>query len=287
MNPVKHLLAYGYFYGTLPGRRWSDSRAVRSGRAHWAIPTFHRVADDAANAWTTPTADFLRVLSWLQHNFDLVSLDEGRRRMQQGDMPRTCVSITFDDGYAVNSEVALPRLIDENIPVTYFVTVDAVLRGTLFPHDVEMGNRFPANTIEQLRELADAGVEIGAHTRTHADLGAIRERAQLIDEIVTARKELEDALGRAVRYFAWPFGDYRNFTAEGLAIAREAGYEAVCSCYGGYNFAGDDGFHLQRRGVDGELVRMKNWIMRDPFRKRRVRRWTGRETLDPRLSAAS
>jgi hypothetical protein len=85
-----------------------------------------------------------------------------------------------------------------------------------------------------------------------------------------ARDELAELLGRPVRYFAFPFGRRHNLTAECVQLAREAGYEAVCSAYGGYNLPGDEAFHLRRRCLDGSLLRIKNWVTVDPFRNRHV-----------------
>jgi hypothetical protein len=47
-------------------------------------------------------------------------------------------------------------------------------------------------------------------------------------------------------------------------MAKQAGYEGVCSAYGGYNFPGDDAFHLQRIHGDDDMLRMKNWLSVDP-----------------------
>jgi hypothetical protein len=46
----------------------------------------------------------------------------------------------------------------------------------------------------------------------------------------------------------------------------------VCSAYGGFNFPGDDPFHLQRIAADSVMVRLKNWVTMDP-RKLRTRRF--------------
>ena len=127
------------------------------------------------------------------------------------------------------------------------------------------GHRFAPNTIDELKQLAAAGIEIGAeHTRNHADLGRINDPARLEDEIVTAGEELQVALGRPVRYFAFPFGLHANLNRRAFQIAYEAGYEAVCSAYGAYNFPGDDAFHLQRFHGDPEMPRFKNWLSVDP-----------------------
>ena len=47
----------------------------------------------------------------------------------------------------------------------------------------------------------------------------------------------------------------------------------VLSAYGGYNFPSGDPFHLQRRGAEGSLERLKNWVTFDPRHDRKIRRW--------------
>ena len=57
-------------------------------------------------------------------------------------------------------------------------------------------------------------------------------------------------------------------------LARECGYEGVCSAYGGYNFPGDDAFHLQRIHADDDMIRLKNWVTVDPRKLKKHRRFT-------------
>lgn len=270
----RQVLANLYYHMSYPGRRWYRGRSAAAGRAPIGILIFHRVADDAVNDWTTPTADFIEAIRWLKRHSRFLSLAEVQQRLRSGRNSYPSVSITFDDGYAENCDVALPLLVKERIPCTYFVSTGPVLEGRPFPHDLEMGNRFPPNTIDQLKEFSEAGIEIGAHTRTHADMGRTWDRQRLLDEIVTARDDLEAAVGCRIRYFAFPFGRHENLSVEAFQVAREAGYAGVCSAYGGYNFPGDDAFHLQRRGVDGPVVRLKNWALVDPVRHFRVPRFS-------------
>lgn len=143
--------------------------------------------------------------------------------------------------------MALPLLIEEKVPCTYFVCTEPVLKGIPFEHDRANGHCLQPNSVAQLREMVQAGIEIGAHSRTHPDFGQITDRATLRDEIVTSRDELADAIGQPIRYFAFPFGGHRNLTADAFQLARAAGYDGVLSAYGGYSFPGDDSFHLQRR----------------------------------------
>jgi hypothetical protein len=75
-----------------------------------------------------------------------------------------------------------------------------------------------------------------------------------------------------VRYFAFPYGKRENLSSAAFAVTKTAGYEGACSAYGGFNFPGDDAFHLQRVPVDNHLIRLKNWTTIDP-RKRRLPRF--------------
>lgn len=277
MSLLKRGMLGLYYYTSHPYRRRRNRRAAHAGRAPVMVLFYHRIADDRANAWTCPFKVFARQMRWIKRHFDLVSLAEAQRRICDGNH-RPAVSITFDDGYADNCRQALPLLIAERIPCTYFVSLQHVMEGVLFAHDVAHGKAFAPNTIEQLRTLASSGIEIGAHTRTHANLGAIDDPEQLYDEIVTAGDELADAVGTRVRYFAFPYGQHVNLSDRAFAMAREAGYEAVFSAYGGFNFPGDDPFHLQRIHADDDLIRLKNWLTVDP-RKLRVPRYECRLSL--------
>ncbi len=232
---------------------------------------WHRIADDRANGWTVSNAAFVRQIRWLQKHFQFVSLEEIQRRIRENRNSRPCVGITFDDGYAENCRRAIPLLIEERIPCTYFVTVKNVVNGEPFAHDVAAGGRFAPNTLDQLRAMAAAGVEIGAHGYTHADLGNLADRDALRREIVASKEHLQATLGRTVRYFAFPFGLYANLSPAAFRLAEEAGYAGVCSAYGGFNFPGDDPFHLQRIVVDDVMIRLKNWATQDPRKLRTPR----------------
>lgn len=266
---LRRRLEATYYYATYPGRSWYVRRLAAAGRAPIAVLAFHRIADDRASRWTMRTSDFVKTIRWLKQRFEFLSLAELQRRVDSGFNSRPGVCITFDDGYADNCRVALPLLVEQRIPCTYFVTTDAVLEGEPFIHDVEMGNRHLApNSIAELRHWSRSGIDIGAHTRTHANLGLVTDRRLLIDELVTPREELEAALQCEIRYFAFPFGSPENLTAEAFQVAHEAGYAGVCSAYGRWNHPAGDSFHIRRRCVDGPPTRAKNWAVFDPLRER-------------------
>ncbi len=259
----KRLAHQAYYYSTALYRWHWLQLAIQDGRAPMIVLFYHRVADEHPNPWTISNANFAQQVDWISQRFDMVSLEEMQRR-GRGHSTRPAVSITFDDGYAENCESAIPLLIKNRIPCTYFATLRNIVAGDPFPHDAAIGRPQRPNTIEQLRAMAAAGVEIGCHTRTHLDLGTTIDVETIRDEVVASRDELAERIGRPVRYFAFPFGMHVNLNSQVFQLAQDAGYEAVCSAYGGYNFPGDDPFHLQRIHGDPQFVRLRNDLTVDP-----------------------
>ena len=263
-NFARQTLLAGYYYAGRPLRWWSAFGRAREGTCPISILFYHRVADTYPNDWTISTQGFAQQIEWLQRNFELISLAEAQTRLRSRCNRRPAVAITFDDGYADNCRFALPLLLRRRIPVTYFVTTRHILANEPFPHDLARGEPHKPNSIEELREFAGNGIDIGAHTRSHADLGMLHNQQALYDEVVTAGEEMQAALGQPIRYFAFPYGQHANLNAAVFHMAYDAGYDGVCSAYGGYNFPGDDAFHLQRFHADPSLLRLKNWLSVDP-----------------------
>jgi len=271
MHPWKQMFLYLYHYATGPVRLWDRRRDRRQGTVPLIVLCWHRVADDRATEWTISNETFCRQIRWLKARFRFISLAEVQQRMAAGFNQEPCLSVTFDDGYADNCRTAIPLLLQENIPCTYFVTVENVLSGRPFEHDLAVGKELAPNSLSELQAMADAGIEIGAHGFRHMNLGTIADIAVLRREIGGSKKRLEAALGRTVRYFAFPFGQYENLSPPAFAVAREAGYAGVCSAYGGFNSPGENYFHLQRIMIDEVFIRLKNCVALDR-RKRRTRR---------------
>ncbi|SFD26789.1 Peptidoglycan/xylan/chitin deacetylase, PgdA/CDA1 family [Thiohalospira halophila DSM 15071] len=140
------------------------------------------------------------------------------------ELPDKVVSITIDDAYASVYHEAFPRLQERGWPFTVFVSTDPVDRG--FSNFM---------TWDQMREMAEAGVEFANHTRTHPYLpqrqGEESDAAwaeRVTEEIAGAEKRLREELGDAVAddpgLLAYPYGDYDAATAE---IVRELDHVGV------------------------------------------------------------
>ena len=76
---------------------------------------------------------------------------------------------------------------------------------------------------DALRALAARGVEIGAHTVTHAHLPLLSD-AEVEHELVESRRRIEAELGRPCRMLAYPYGEEQPRIR---AAAQRAGFEAA------------------------------------------------------------
>jgi len=130
-------------------------------------------------------------------------------------LPPHPIVISLDDGWSDQFTYAFPLLKKYQYPATFFVFTNPIgSRGFL--------------TWEELRTLRDAGMTIGAHTRSHPFLTKITDPAILWREIAGSKQTLEKNLGITVNEFAYPFGRY---DAAIVAMVEKAGYTAARGDY--------------------------------------------------------
>ncbi|MCF6153865.1 MAG: polysaccharide deacetylase family protein [Candidatus Brocadia sp.] len=84
--------------------------------------------------------------------------------------------------------------------------------------------------------------EVGAHSVTHASLPA-QPIAFQQHEILQSKAYLDDLLKNPVASFSYPYGDY---TAETIALVKEAGFSCACSTKAGVISSKTDSFQLPR-----------------------------------------
>lgn len=139
------------------------------------------------------------------------------------------LAVTFDDSYRSVFELALPILADLRLPATVFVPTEFAERErpmTWPGNDQWIDGPDEDETVcmswQQLGHLAEAGWEIGSHTRTHPHLPDLDDRS-LESELRNSREECEQQLTVACLSLAYPYGDL-DFRV--LEAARTAGYAA-------------------------------------------------------------
>lgn len=210
------------------------------------IVTFHRVQDtDRPEGLTVPVPIFDAYCQFFKSHFNVVSLRDLIVKLEQGSKLNRELAITFDDGYLDNFENAAPVLERLGLPATFFIVTQWMGTNVVPWWDQQKGVRHPWMTWDHVRSLQQRGFELGAHTRTHADLGLVTED-EAVEEIVGARRELEQHVGTPIELFAYPYGRLANLAEPNRHLVKGAGFRCCCSCFGGVIAPGMDPFHLRR-----------------------------------------
>lgn len=166
---------------------------------------------------------------------------------EAGSIGEKSVLVTFDDGFADFAANAWPVMKARGIPTTLYVTA-GVLDGTSSWLEPLGAGQQPMLSAADVRELADDGVQIGAHSMTHPQLDCI-DREQARDEIIQSKVALEQIVGRPVESFAYPHG-YHDRTVKKMVI--EAGFTSAAAVRNALSHAQDDPFALARYTVMGD-----------------------------------
>jgi len=78
-------------------------------------------------------------------------------------------------------------------------------------------------TWEMLREMNDAGMTIGSHTKSHSLL-TTEESDRVLQEVLQSKDALQQRLGVAPRHFAYPDGRFNARTAKAVAAGYQFAY---------------------------------------------------------------
>lgn len=220
--------------------------ALRSRRS--VILGYHGVApsspsEDPHNLRVPPDRFRAQVGFLRDAGFRFVTVREIAERMHDGAAPPPgLAALSFDDGMEDNHSILLPILEEFGIGATVYVTTGLI--GQPNPW-MAAGSDARMLTEGELRALAAAGVELGAHTVSHPDLSTL-DREACLREMVESREALERLTGAEVRTFAYPFCRYGDAA---VAAAAEAGFLAAVTCEGR---GGWSPFELKRAMLTGK-----------------------------------
>ena len=172
---------------------------------------------------------------WL-NGYHTVSLDDIAAALTTGrSLPDRPIALTFDDGWVQQITNTLPVLLKHNFRATYYVIVNATGR---------LAGNMDWN---QLRQLRDAGMEIGSHTLSHGYLPGMSD-SRLRAELVNSRHRLQQELSITVTSLAYPGGAFNTRVER---MAREAGYTTAVTVIKGNTQRVDRLYRMERVGVYG------------------------------------
>jgi len=187
------------------------------------------------NLSVTPS-DFRLQMDWLYDNdYHPVDFDDLRAYLfGNQSLPSRPVVLTFDDGYRDMYKTAFPIL-----RVHHFKGVSYVVSGFL--------NSPNYITSEMLQEMDALGIQIGAHTVSHADLTRI-SAASLRSEVFDSKAALESAVGHPVLDFCYPSGKFNDAV---ISAVQAAGFLTATTTQPGVAHSAADRFTWSRVRVSG------------------------------------
>ena len=213
---------------------------------HYAILTYHQIAmapppPAAFRSLYVAPASFARQMRWLQSlGYRGLSMRDLLPYLR-GEKVGKVVGLTFDDGYCNNLQYALPVLQECGFTATCYVM--SQLLGKTNVWDLENGVvQADLMTAAQIRQWAQAGMEIGAHTQTHCKLPQMPDD-DAMRQISACKADLAELLGEPVAHFCYPYGLYE---ARHAVMAQDAGYQSATTTQRGKVQAGSDLFQLRR-----------------------------------------
>jgi peptidoglycan/xylan/chitin deacetylase (PgdA/CDA1 family) len=156
---------------------------------------------------------------------------EERRRQASVSIKEAMKRIPNDDRLEVLEK--LPRLLDVELPAQ--------------PPESHTPLRW-----DDVRSMAQHGVELGAHTRTHPILSRLETSEQLEAEISGSKQRIEQETGVEVRHFCYPNGTPADISTQAIALVKTSGFVTAVTAIRDVNRVGVDPFELRRIAVDAQ-----------------------------------
>jgi peptidoglycan/xylan/chitin deacetylase (PgdA/CDA1 family) len=174
----------------------------------------------------TPQRLEQQVTWFLRRGYTPVTVRDAARARGHGRR----LAITFDDALRSVATRALPVLERLGAVATVYAPSQFLADGAPMAWPEVAGHlatehaaELEGMTIEELRDIARRGWEVGSHTRSHPWLPTLDDAA-LAHELAGSKAELEGLLELPIRTLAYPFGAFDERVAK---AALTAGYEAA------------------------------------------------------------
>ncbi len=227
-------------------------RQLQRGRQTNGVPVlmYHAFGTpgEPASRYVVPMRRFSQQMAYLQRmRYHVISVRELLRSYEANQpLPKRCVALTFDDGYADNLTVAYPVLRRHAFPATIFAVSTALGGCNNWDREGTLSGR-PLLSLPDLQEMQRGGIEVGAHTRTHPILTSLSS-TQVREEVEGCRADLERDLDTPIAVFSYPHG---AFNADVAVAVERAGFAGGVTVEEGVNTRDTDRYALRRIEIFG------------------------------------
>ena len=185
------------------------------------VLSYHHFAEKSTDRMIVSQESFdaqMRLLK--EKGYRVITLDQLFDFMDfTGDVPEKSVVITIDDGWRSTYDIAFPILKKYGFTATLFLYTQLITGGS------------KTLSWDQVREMADQGLDIQGHTISHRNLGQQNSGESLEAYYIALERELaepariiEQKIGRKIRYLAYPYGDTNSLV---IALIKKLGYRGA------------------------------------------------------------
>lgn len=166
------------------------------------VPIFmyHHVSNQPARDYldyglTVTTTNFNAQLDWLQQRgYHSITQTELFDALYFGkELPTHPMILTFDDGYEDVYTDALPALLAHHYRGVFYI-ITGMIGGNYM-------------TWQQVRKLAQDGMQIASHTIHHVNVGQPPAWTTTQNELLVSKETLEAQLKQPVQFFCYPTGE--------------------------------------------------------------------------------
>lgn len=213
------------------------------------ILMYHSIDDDPSDVHSVSPIAFEEQMRFLATKCNVISLDRLVDCFNgKGSLPDNPVVITFDDGLANNYTAAYPILKKYNLPATVFVVPDWVAPKVSRTDETRPDER-RYMAWDQIREMSHNGISIGAHTISHRSLPTLTLEETRY-ELLESKARLEQQLGQPVKFFAYPYGAFRDLSRDIVRMVAESGYACAVTSLSGTNGRSTNLYALRRTEIE-------------------------------------
>jgi len=218
---------------------------------------YHRFEENKYPSTNIRIEDFKLHIDLIKNsNFQFISHTEFEESIGQNNTNKK-ILLTIDDGFTSFYKKAWPILKKEKIPFIIFVNTETV------------GSRGYMGW-EEIKEIAKFDfVHIGNHSHSHEYL-VDKTDNEIKRDLETAIKIFKSKLNYETKFFAYPFGEYKNSYKK---IVKDLGFLYGFGQHSGVIDKTKDKFELPRFPINekyGKEKRFKNLLKTIPFPYKKI-----------------
>jgi peptidoglycan/xylan/chitin deacetylase (PgdA/CDA1 family) len=203
---------------------------------------YHNV-DEKPGFNTVSAENFERQFRYVQQHWQLTDMNTYVRECRSNFRVAT---VTFDDAYSCIVSHVLPILDKLNVPTTVFVPVSHVGKYNQWDKLCAGYQKISILSWGEIEQLSQHPlVTFGSHGMSHTSFGKLSGN-QIEKELKESKEMLETHVRKAVDYFAFPYGQKKDFGCATPEWLQKIGYKAAVTTLWKLNNLHENPYRLRR-----------------------------------------